>query len=194
MAVHGLYLPRYAESRALIIGINKYQHVGPLIHACNDAKAAADILVKRFDFSEASIDLLIDENATRESILRTFLRYSDAAEIEPNDRILIFFAGHGHTVSGRYREIGYLVPVDGKVDDLSTLIRWDDLTQGQSFIKIQGDWVIPDDDAPTTNKWYYCASWIGIDGDGSSDVCQAGVEWRSLSDRELHFAQHLPLV
>ena len=49
--------------------------------------------------------------------------------------------------------------------------------QGQSFIKIQGDWVIPDVDAPTTNKWYYCASWIGIDGDGSSsDVCQAGVE------------------
>lgn len=48
--------------------------------------------------------------------------------------------------------------------------------QGQSFRWIQGDWVVPDVDAPTENQWYYCANWIGIDGDGSNDVCQAGVE------------------
>lgn len=47
---------------------------------------------------------------------------------------------------------------------------------GQSFSWVQGDWVIPDVDAPTENQWYYAASWIGIDGDGSGDVCQAGVE------------------
>jgi hypothetical protein len=47
---------------------------------------------------------------------------------------------------------------------------------GQSFSWVQGDWVIPNVDAPTENQWYYCASWIGIDGDGSGDVCQAGVE------------------
>ena len=47
---------------------------------------------------------------------------------------------------------------------------------GTSFKWVQGDWVVPDVDAPTQNQWYYCASWIGIDGDGSGDVCQAGVE------------------
>jgi hypothetical protein len=47
---------------------------------------------------------------------------------------------------------------------------------GQSFKWIEGDWVVPDVDAPTQNQWYYCASWIGIDGDGSGDVCQAGLE------------------
>jgi hypothetical protein len=47
---------------------------------------------------------------------------------------------------------------------------------GTSFKWVQGDWVVPDVGAPTQNKWYYCASWIGIDGDGSGDVCQAGVE------------------
>ena len=47
---------------------------------------------------------------------------------------------------------------------------------GQSFNWVEGDWVIPDVDAPTENQWYYCANWIGIDGDGSNDVCQAGVE------------------
>ena len=48
--------------------------------------------------------------------------------------------------------------------------------QGQSFRWVEGDWVVPDVDAPTTGKWYYSASWIGIDGDGSNDVFQAGIE------------------
>jgi Peptidase A4 family len=47
---------------------------------------------------------------------------------------------------------------------------------GQAFSWVQGDWVVPNVDAPTENQWYYCASWIGIDGDGSADVFQAGVE------------------
>jgi hypothetical protein len=47
---------------------------------------------------------------------------------------------------------------------------------GQAFSWIQGDWVVPNVDAPTENQWYYCSNWIGIDGDGSGDVFQAGVE------------------
>ena len=47
---------------------------------------------------------------------------------------------------------------------------------GDSFKWVEGDWVVPNVDAPTQNQWYYSASWIGIDGDGSPDVCQAGVE------------------
>ncbi len=47
---------------------------------------------------------------------------------------------------------------------------------GDNFRWIQGDWVVPNVDAPTQNEWYYAASWIGIDGDGSGDVFQAGVE------------------
>ncbi|HST53538.1 MAG TPA: G1 family glutamic endopeptidase [Pyrinomonadaceae bacterium] len=47
---------------------------------------------------------------------------------------------------------------------------------GQTFKWIEGDWIVPDVDAPTQKQWYYCASWIGIDGDGSPDVFQAGVE------------------
>jgi hypothetical protein len=47
---------------------------------------------------------------------------------------------------------------------------------GETFRWVEGDWVIPNVDAPAENRWYYCASWIGIDGDGSGDVCQIGVE------------------
>ncbi len=46
---------------------------------------------------------------------------------------------------------------------------------GQSFKWVQGDWVVPNVYAPTQNQWYYCANWIGLDGDGSGDVCQAGM-------------------
>lgn len=47
---------------------------------------------------------------------------------------------------------------------------------GQSFKWVSGDWVVPNVGAPTQNKWYYSSNWIGLDGDGSGDVCQAGVE------------------
>jgi hypothetical protein len=46
---------------------------------------------------------------------------------------------------------------------------------GQSFKWVQGDWIVPNVYPPTQNKWYYCANWIGLDGDGSGDVCQAGM-------------------
>jgi hypothetical protein len=46
---------------------------------------------------------------------------------------------------------------------------------GQSFKWVQGDWVVPNVYAPTQNTWYYCVNWIGLDGDGSGDVCQAGM-------------------
>ena len=55
--------------------------------------------------------------------------------------------------------------------------------KGQAFKWVEGDWTVPSVAAPTnpiTGRpvpgWYYCASWIGIDGDGSFDVLQAGVE------------------
>jgi hypothetical protein len=47
--------------------------------------------------------------------------------------------------------------------------------EGQSFKWVQGDWVVPNVYPPAQNKWYYCVNWIGLDGDGSGDVCQAGM-------------------
>jgi Peptidase A4 family len=46
---------------------------------------------------------------------------------------------------------------------------------GQSFKWVQGDWVVPDVYPTAQNQWQYCANWVGLDGDGSGDVCQAGM-------------------
>jgi len=134
MSMHPLYEPTYSGSHALIIGINKYKYVSPLSCACNDAKGIADILINRFNFPSDKVTLLTDDAASRDRIRGAFLNYAVASDVYPNDRIIIFFAGHGHTVRGRRGETGFLIPVDGKIDDLATLVRWDDLTSNAELI------------------------------------------------------------
>jgi hypothetical protein len=129
-----LLKPWYANSRALIIGIDKYQDVSPLSYAVSDAEAVRDSLIKDLGFSDANIVCLLDANATRQNIQKSFLGFNSEA-VQLDDRIFVFFAGHGHTVTGFRGEIGYLVPYDAKVGDLSTFIRWDELTGNSELIR-----------------------------------------------------------
>ncbi len=76
----------------------------------------------------------LDADATRASILQAFLTFANPASMGPDDRILVFYAGHGHTLTGRRGEIGFLVPSDGSIDDLTSLIRWDELTRNADLI------------------------------------------------------------
>jgi hypothetical protein len=118
--------PEYSSSHALIIGIDKYMYVSPLHRAANDATAVARILETQFSFPAQNITLLLDEQATRSEILSTYFVYTSVADVD--SRLLVFFAGHGFTKTGVSREAGFLIPRDGKTDNLSTLIRWEELT------------------------------------------------------------------
>jgi uncharacterized caspase-like protein len=128
-----LYAPGYSASRALIVGINQYKKISPLSYAVHDAEGVKETLIADFGFPSENIEILIDDNATKENIMKAFLRFADDG-CEPDDRIVFFFAGHGHTRSGRRREVGYLVPIDGDIDDISTLIKWDYLTDDSDLI------------------------------------------------------------
>jgi len=125
--------PCYSNSHALVIGINKYLLASPLGYAINDAKAIAKILVEKLEFPSGNVRLLTGEDATRSAIMQTFLAFA-CPEISVDDRLLVFFAGHGHTVSSYKGEVGYLVPYDGDHQNLSTLIRWDELTRNADLI------------------------------------------------------------
>jgi Peptidase A4 family len=49
---------------------------------------------------------------------------------------------------------------------------------GMSFRWISGGWTIPNVSAPTDGQTFFCATWVGIDGDASVaslDLCQAGI-------------------
>lgn len=127
------YLPKYENSWALVIGINSYRKAPPLKYARFDAEELAVTLEQQFGFPQSNIKLLLDEDAARNAIMAAFLAFAGDS-VTDNDRILVFFAGHGYTRSGRRGEVGYLVPVDGDTADLSTLIRWDDLTKNSELI------------------------------------------------------------
>ena len=61
--------------------------------------------------------------------------YADSLSAKENDRVLIYFAGHGETVDlPDGGEMGYLMPIDGKQNKLfTTSIPMDDLRRISSM-------------------------------------------------------------
>jgi hypothetical protein len=125
---------RYSNSRALLIGINEYAHASPLSYAVNDAEEFCSALIKDLTFPPEHVTLLTNTQATKQGILGAFLRFAKS-DVDIDERIVVFFAGHGHTQTGFRGEIGYLVPFDGDTTRLETLIRWDDLTKSAELVR-----------------------------------------------------------
>ena len=95
--------------RALIIGINDYQDpkIPDLETPVNDAQAMAKILQKRYGFR---VELLLNRKATREAIFRALRKLASSAN--PDDSVLIYFAGHGDL--DRLTDDGWWIPADAK--------------------------------------------------------------------------------
>lgn len=127
-----IYQSKYSNSWALVIGINKYHHASPLGYATNDATAVAETLEKKFGFPKENITLLLDDNATKDEIIKSFLEYTN--KTSSDDRILVFYAGHGHTLLGKRGEVGFLVPVDGRPTEMESLMRWDEFTRNADLV------------------------------------------------------------
>ena len=124
----------YAVSRALVIGINAYADVSPLSYAVSDATAVRDVLISSFGFLEEHLIFITDEGATKQKILSAYHRFTNN-DVGLDDRIIIFYAGHGHTLPGIRGDIGFLVPHDADPNDTSSLIRWDELTRNAELIR-----------------------------------------------------------
>ncbi|WP_374585219.1 polysaccharide deacetylase family protein [Pseudoduganella sp.] len=110
----------YADSYAVVIGINEYQKWPKLQYAVQDAKAIRDTLVNRFGFDSSRVFTLSNGEATRNNILALFHEKLANAKLKKDDRIFVFFAGHGATrqlSSGR--SLGYIVPVDSDPQQVS---------------------------------------------------------------------------
>ncbi|MBA5868823.1 MAG: hypothetical protein GDA68_02275 [Nitrospira sp. CR2.1] len=128
-----LYKPVYHHSWAIVIGINEYQKSPPLTYACNDAESVRSVLIEKLNFPSQNIIVLKDAEATKDRILDEFISLREKAS-HLDDRVIFFFAGHGHTVQGNRGSVGYLVPVCGEADRLNTLIRWDEITRDADLI------------------------------------------------------------
>ena len=112
----------YGESWALVVGVNKYQYWPQLSYAVNDARGVSLLLKEQYGFKAENIFELFDENATREKIAELLTdTLADPSKVKPNDRVFIFYAGHGMTrllPSGR--NLGYIIPVDAELNKFSS--------------------------------------------------------------------------
>lgn len=111
----------YADSWALVVGIDDYAKWPKLQHAVRDARAVRDALVRKFGFDAQHVVMLENQQATRTGILGAFHDKLAHSGMKKNDRLFVFFAGHGATrqlQSGR--DLGYIVPVDAAPDQLAT--------------------------------------------------------------------------
>ena len=98
----------YDKSYAIIIGIDEYQTISDLDYAVNDAVAIKEMLINQFNYAKEDIKLLINEDANKDNIVDALSDISLLAN--ENDRIVVFFAGHGETMSlPDGGEMGYLL-------------------------------------------------------------------------------------
>ncbi|HUF71004.1 MAG TPA: caspase family protein [Longimicrobiales bacterium] len=109
----------YRRLFCVVIGIDEYTQWNPLLNAVNDATGLGKVLETGFGFTVRS---LINAEATRDRI-REIVLDTVAAEVEKDDLLVLFFAGHGHTERmADDEERGFLVPVDARADHIGDLL------------------------------------------------------------------------
>ncbi len=108
----------YGNSWALIVGVNRYRYWPQLSYAVNDAQGVEKIIKAKYGFEDDHVFTLLDEEATRENITEHLANIlSDPDRVKENDRVFIFYAGHGMTrVLPSGRNLGYIIPFDAELD------------------------------------------------------------------------------
>ena len=110
------YETYYTKSFAVCIGINDYESWPDLSYAEEDARAMAEV----FRMQGFDVNILLGQSATRKTILRA-LGEELAKKAGSNDRVVIYFSGHGQTESlASGRQVGYIIPVDCPQSDYLT--------------------------------------------------------------------------
>ncbi|MEO7105827.1 MAG: polysaccharide deacetylase family protein [Rhodoferax sp.] len=113
--------PGYSDSWAIVIGIDDYAKWPKLQYAARDAQAIRETLIQKFGFATDHVVSLSIKQATRTGILATFHDKLAHSGMTKNDRLFVFFAGHGATrqlSSGR--DLGYIIPVDSDPNQIAT--------------------------------------------------------------------------
>lgn len=86
--------------KALLVGINKYKIPGSDLNGCiNDVTNVRDILLKYFGFDSKEIRVLVDERATKKTVLSRLKWLVDKAR--KGDKLLFHYSGHGSQIVDR---------------------------------------------------------------------------------------------
>lgn len=110
----------FTTSHAFIIGMNEYEHLSTLSTAVQDAKELARVLADEHAYS-VHPPLL---NATRSQLVK-LLTEELPKLVKKDDRVLIYFAGHGIALDSDDHPKGYLVPIDAEPGEEESLVAMD---------------------------------------------------------------------
>ncbi|MEL6194958.1 MAG: hypothetical protein AAFR66_23075, partial [Bacteroidota bacterium] len=104
----------------LAIGIDSYkdESIPNLHNAVKDTRAIVSLLQEEYEFYPNQITALYDQEADHDNILHALDDL--AGQVQEEDSLVLYLAGHGHY--RKERKLGYLIPADGTLKRLSTLI------------------------------------------------------------------------
>jgi hypothetical protein len=122
------YVADYANSYALVMAVDGYEALPPLGAAVKGAQDLAALLETKYRFA---VTLLTDNNLTRDALF-SWLNET-RRKVGPNDRVIIYFAGHGMTRGVGPAERGYLCLPHTIPDEWHTAIPMDDITQEAEY-------------------------------------------------------------
>ena len=96
-------LKLYDKSYALVIGLDKYTNGWPPLHnAVSDAQEVAAELKNR------GFEVTFKKNPASSELQQSLKKFFYIKGADPEARLLLWYAGHGHTIKGE----GFLVPAD----------------------------------------------------------------------------------
>ena len=98
---------------AVFIAIDRYKEWAPLTNPVRDAHEIRDILIENYFLDE--LRELYNTDATAANIRRLFADLR--REVQMNDSVFMFYAGHGHTDD--LTKTGSWIPTDGGRDELA---------------------------------------------------------------------------
>jgi uncharacterized protein (TIGR02145 family) len=106
--IEGETVELYTQSHALVIGISKYTNGWPSLPGVNKD---IDEIKKALESNDFNVVVAKDLN--KDQMDKAFTDFIAKYGQDINNRLLFYFAGHGHTVKTTYGDkLGYVVPSD----------------------------------------------------------------------------------
>jgi len=105
---HGHDIVLYKDSYALVIGASQYFKGWPKLPGVRQDVQEVHSLLESQGFN-----IVLVEDPDRAGLLQAFDNFINSYGLEPENRLIIYFAGHGHTIRQTYGdEMGYIIPID----------------------------------------------------------------------------------
>jgi len=97
----------YKQSHALVIGMSKYTNGWPTLSGVEKDLIDVEATLKKNGFH-----VVVKRDKTRAELDKVFMDFITQYGQEKENRLLFYFAGHGHTLTNFGEINGYIVPID----------------------------------------------------------------------------------